>query len=276
MSELKEGKEKELVVSDNKVQEKETETLKIDPFEHLQKPTAEAEAVAPRMKRKSFFNPNILYEYVRYPKSHAESVLFEDEKCVIIKDAYPKAAIHLLLIPKETFLVKSSAQEFIPSDLPKLLQLHETGKQFAKALGLYLDNKGEESAMKISDIHSPFLEDLKRRKNLQNFGEFQYGYHIIPSLYPLHLHIITNDFISPFLKNKKHWNSFTTKYFMEIDVIENYLHSNQELHKILKIENYENLLKNPLSCHLCQSTFPSIPSLKNHLLFHFDKKDDAK
>lgn len=31
----------------------------------------------------------------------------------------------------------------------------------------------------------------------------------------VHLHVISQDFDSPCLKNKKHWNSFTTDYFIE-------------------------------------------------------------
>lgn len=31
----------------------------------------------------------------------------------------------------------------------------------------------------------------------------------------VHLHVISQDFDSPCLKNKKHWNSFTTGYFIE-------------------------------------------------------------
>lgn len=40
----------------------------------------------------------------------------------------------------------------------------------------------------------------------------------IKCLFPLshvHLHVISQDFDSPCLKNKKHWNSFTTDYFVE-------------------------------------------------------------
>lgn len=31
----------------------------------------------------------------------------------------------------------------------------------------------------------------------------------------VHLHVISQDFDSSCLKNKKHWNSFTTDYFIE-------------------------------------------------------------
>ena len=44
---------------------------------------------------------------------------------------------------------------------------------------------------------------------------FRYGYHAIPSMGLLHLHAISQDFNSPSLKTKKHWNSFTTDYFVD-------------------------------------------------------------
>ena len=31
----------------------------------------------------------------------------------------------------------------------------------------------------------------------------------------LHMHVISQDFNSPCLKTKKHWNSFTTSYFVD-------------------------------------------------------------
>lgn len=43
---------------------------------------------------------------------------------------------------------------------------------------------------------------------------------LITNCFPLstshvHLHVISQDFDSPCLKNKKHWNSFNTEYFIE-------------------------------------------------------------
>ena len=37
------------------------------------------------------------------------------------------------------------------------------------------------------------------------------------------MHVISQDFISPSLKNKKHWNSFTTEFFIDVDEIERIL-----------------------------------------------------
>lgn len=48
-----------------------------------------------------------------------------------------------------------------------------------------------------------------------NIDAFRIGYHAQPSLDQLHLHVISKDFDSEFLKTKKHFNSFTTDFFIE-------------------------------------------------------------
>lgn len=47
---------------------------------------------------------------------------------------------------------------------------------------------------------------------------FKIGYHAIPSLHPLHIHIISQDFDAPALKTKKHYLSFTTRFFLTTKV----------------------------------------------------------
>ena len=42
---------------------------------------------------------------------------------------------------------------------------------------------------------------------------------MIPSMAQVHMHVISQDFISPCLKTKKHWNSFNTPYFIDADKI---------------------------------------------------------
>lgn len=46
---------------------------------------------------------------------------------------------------------------------------------------------------------------------------FKVGYHAVPSLNRLHLHVISKDFESLFLKTKKHWNSFNTEFFIDAE-----------------------------------------------------------
>uniref|UniRef100_A0A8D0D246 Aprataxin n=1 Tax=Sander lucioperca TaxID=283035 RepID=A0A8D0D246_SANLU len=95
---------------------------------------------------------------------------------------------------------------------------------------------------------------------------FRTGYHAIPSMSHVHLHVISQDFDSPCLKNKKHWNSFTTDYFMESHSVIQMLETNG---RVTVKEGTGELLKLPLCCHMCHKELSTIPALKEHLKSHF-------
>ena len=83
----------------------------------------------------------------------------------------------------------------------------------------------------------------------------------VPSMRQLHLHIISQDFDSTSLKNKKHWNSFTTPFFRDsVDVIEEI-----EQHGSATANSDEKILAMELRCHRCMSAHPNIPKLKSHI-----------
>jgi aprataxin len=83
----------------------------------------------------------------------------------------------------------------------------------------------------------------------------------VPSMRQLHLHIISQDFNSTSLKNKKHWNSFTTQFFCDsVDVIEE-----MEQHGSATTSSDEKVLAMELRCHRCRSAHPNIPKLKSHI-----------
>eukprot|EP00891_Asterochloris_glomerata_P006087 jgi/Astpho2/6087/Aster-04034 len=50
-------------------------------------------------------------------------------------------------------------------------------------------------------------------------GPFKLGFHSVPSMRQLHLHVISQDFNSISLKNKKHWNTFTTAFFLPLSEV---------------------------------------------------------
>jgi len=54
------------------------------------------------------------------------------------------------------------------------------------------------------------------------------GYHAVPSLEPLHLHVVSQDFNSPCLKHKKHWNSFSGPFFLDAAAVERALEEVKE------------------------------------------------
>ncbi|KAJ3614883.1 hypothetical protein NHX12_018452 [Muraenolepis orangiensis] len=160
--------------------------------------------------------------------------VYKDDKVVVIKDKYPKARYHWLVLPWES----------IPN--MKALRGEEHGE-----LLRHMQQVGERMVTQCKD--SPALR-------------FRCGYHAIPSMSHIHLHVISQDFDSPALKNKKHWNSFTTDYFIESqDVI-------QMLEKSGKVtvkEGTSEMLNLPLRCHVCHKESATIPSLKDHLKTHF-------
>lgn len=161
-----------------------------------------------------------------------EKVLASDEKCVIIRDEYPKSKYHYLALSKENI-----------SSLKSLGRSHVDLLQH------------------ILDFSQSFIGTRHEKSIL-----FRFGYHAIPSMTRLHMHIISQDFDSPCLKNKKHWNSFTTDFFIDAASILKWLKSKGKVE--IDKERYESLLKEPLSCHVCHKELKNIPQLKQHIATH--------
>ncbi|KAM1222302.1 hypothetical protein ACFX2J_009853 [Malus domestica] len=73
------------------------------------------------------------------------------------------------------------------------------------------------------------------------------GYHLVqdPSMRQLHPHVISQDFDSTHLKNKKHWNSFNTAFFRDsMDAAEEVTSDGKA-----KLKDDDNLLSMELRCH---------------------------
>lgn len=71
------------------------------------------------------------------------------------------------------------------------------------------------------------------------------------------------DFDSAGLKNKKHWNSFTTPFFIELRDVFSELQLKSQLD--IDVNKAEAMLKQDLHCHRCHRTFKNLPHLKAHL-----------
>ncbi|XP_012533516.1 aprataxin [Monomorium pharaonis] len=161
-----------------------------------------------------------------------ECKIREDNKVVVIKDKYPKAQFHYLVIPKENihsiWHVKKEHQDL-------LTHMHDVACNLAKD---------------------------------QADHEFIIGYHAQPSMQRLHLHVISMDFNSPCLKNKYHWNSFTTPFFLPSSDVCRQLSDEGKIKKALQYSEY---LETKLKCHKCSMQPKNMPALKKHLLTHIEK-----
>jgi aprataxin len=99
---------------------------------------------------------------------------------------------------------------------------------------------------------------------------FKMGFHSVPSMSQLHLHVISTDFCSPALKTKRHYLSFTTPFFIVFAYLTQDLTAFQDQLKrdgsiLIDIPSSELLLKGKLVCHHCKAEYPNIPKLKSHL-----------
>ena len=71
------------------------------------------------------------------------------------------------------------------------------------------------------------------------------------------------DFESTWLKTKKHYNSFTTGFFMGLSAIEAALREGKDLE--IEPNDMKALLGKDMVCHKCQAAICNIPYLKAHL-----------
>ncbi|XP_012667138.1 aprataxin isoform X1 [Otolemur garnettii] len=159
--------------------------------------------------------------------------VYKDEQVVVIKDKYPKARYHWLVLPWASI---SSLKTITREHLELLRHMHSVGEK----------------------VIADFAGSSKLR--------FRLGYHAIPSMSHVHLHVISQDFDSPCLKNKKHWNSFNTEYFLESQAV---IEMVQKAGRVTVRDGMPDLLKLPLRCHECQQLLPSIPQLKEHVRKHW-------
>ena len=183
--------------------------------------------------------------------------VYQDEHFVCIRDKFPKAATHLLLIPYD--LQKSESKLHKVEDIIRM----PNGLSFLRL---------------VAKTCQHIIDTIVRPTATKNSGaQFKCGFHAIQSMNPLHLHIISEDFDSPCLKNKKHWNSFTTAYFIDLDAMISHL---DELEKSksdyfstdkfnLKDKTLlDNYLKQDLKCHKCAFQPNNLPALKSHVKSH--------
>jgi aprataxin len=145
----------------------------------------------------------------------------------LVYDGYPKARRHLLgLAAPGTALSRvNSVRDLRREHLPALQKLHAFCRAAAEALGT----------------------------------PCRVGYHARPSLEPLHVHIISIDLDSEFIKQKKHFLSFATDRFVDAAVVERALAAGA-LADVLEPRDGESG-----ACHRCGAATRNLPALKRHL-----------
>ena len=152
------------------------------------------------------------------PASQPERVLLTTVHCVVAYDVYPKARVHLLLLPR----------------VPGLSGPHALGTEHAPLL---------RHMTALAEWLAPQL-----RSQVPRLAPLRCGFHVVPSMEHLHLHLISHDFEAPDLKKPRHFISFTTDYLRPPKAWAEELERFGRLH----VDRYaeEAKLKAPMRCPL--------------------------
>ena len=164
-----------------------------------------------------------------------EYLLHSTSDFVIIRDKYPKSNHHFLVIPKKPI------------------------------------NKIDDLVKEDENLLEDMETEARRFVSKYSESEFLFGYHSLPSMSQLHLHVISTDFVSDCLKHKKHWNSFNTEFFLSSQSVINQLREEGRVRPPTSGQAKE-LLSLALKCNQCGYLPKNIPDLKRHLKDHFEKK----
>lgn len=101
---------------------------------------------------------NVLYKYLDEPENNSADIFMKTSNFTVIYDAYPKARIHLLIIPNRAYWACDGIEHMKPSSLTFVKDLHALAQHIAESPSLA-------EVLKI-----PILRDTKVGVSIINIG----------------------------------------------------------------------------------------------------------
>ncbi|KAG5497256.1 hypothetical protein JIQ42_03738 [Leishmania sp. Namibia] len=184
------------------------------------------------------FKPYPLLSPGEAKQAVGSSLLYKDDACVLVNDAFPKSMVHCLVMPLDLRL--QSLNDLTKKDVPLLRHMMHVGDEYVHYL-------------KTMAPHT-----YKARR-------FIAGFHALPSLPMLHLHVLSMDLDSPCLKSKKHYNSFATFFFLTsariVEDLERHgrVTLNQDVARLRQMEAQD------MKCLWCGTALVNVPAMKSHI-----------
>lgn len=201
--------------------------------------------------------------YIAKPETYGpDIVVYHNEDFVAIHDMFPKSSLHLLLLPRDQtktrlhpfdafedaeFLAKVKAE----SHKLRTLAAAELRRKYGK-------DSAQEQARQAALSANPPPNDLPQGRDWEK--EIVVGVHAVPSMNHLHVHVLSVDRYSDRLKHRKHYNSFSTPFFVPI---EDFPLAEDDVRRNPTGEGY---LKRDFICWRCGKIFGNrFAELKQHL-----------
>lgn len=158
--------------------------------------------------------------YIESPESFSSNVVvYHNEDFVVIHDRFPKSSLHLLLLPRDPDKTRLHPFDAL-EDTKFLNKVQMEAKKVRTLAATELRRKyGKYSAQdkkrnEALDAEPP-PDKLPPGRDWEQ--EIMYGIHAHPSMNHLHIHVMSVDRFSERLKHRKHYNSFSTPFFVNID-----------------------------------------------------------
>jgi aprataxin len=189
---------------------------------HLINPHSNAPQSGTRSATKLTSNPRDgLLEYILNPTSFSlvSEVIYHNDSWVLIKDRYPKASVHFLLLPRDPeFYTQHPFHAF--KDAKFLAAAREEVEKARKIAASELRRiHGPYSATEAPRIEAMEADDPPNElpEGRDWTKDVRVGVHAYPSMNHMHIHVFSADMYSPCVKHRKHYNSFNTPFLAEMD-----------------------------------------------------------
>lgn len=192
-------------------------------------------------------------------------VLYWDDQVVLLPDAYPKAERHALVLARGASFSgpEGVAALRAPRDLPLLRRMAAVGFAWAaRASDGKVDRAAIEAAAREADDEGGAGGggggDDKRP--LHPPSGFRAGFHALPSMPQLHLHVFSDDLRSPCMKKRQHYSSFLPPFFLDLEEVEEGLRGHKEARVVVDAAAAGRAKERSLAqlpCHRCGATFGS-------------------
>ena len=207
-----------------------------------------------------------LRQYTADPESFPQSrVVYYNDKFVVINDLFPKATVHLLILPRDPNMNVLRPQEafddpgFLADCQAEEKKVRElVASELRRKLGRYsATEQARLNAMEAEDIP----DELPPGRNWQ--AEIMSGTHANPSMNHLHIHVLSKDLHSECMKKRNHYLSFTTEFLIGMD--------QYPLAKNDPRRHYGHFPED-MHCWRCGKNFKNkMASLKEHLEDEFEE-----
>jgi len=210
-----------------------------------------------------------LQAYIDAPASFPTSrVLSYDDDFVVIRDAYPKASVHLLLLPRSSSLtalhpfeafadaaflaaVRNAVAPLVTLVASELRRLHGSASRTDAARTAAITAEPPPAAL-------PPGRDWTKDVLL--------GVHAHPSMSNLHVHVLSRDRYSDCVKHRKHYNSFATPFLVPLADFP-LAHDDERRHP-----GKQGYLASEMRCWRCGVSFgKSFVRLKEHLKEEYEE-----